>query len=96
MRRMLPDRSKGHQLMGIGSGIFLFVVGAILAFALNIQTSVVDIKLIGYLLMGAGVVVFLISLFLMLRKRQTVTETRVAVDPANGQSVTRSDRSDTL
>lgn len=83
--------------MGIGSGIFLFVVGAIMAFALNIDTSsVIDLKLVGYLLMGAGVVIFLISLFLMMRKRQSVTETRSVVDPASGQQVTRSDRSDTL
>ena len=83
--------------MGIGSGIFLFVVGAILAFALQLDTGgVVNLQLIGYILMGAGIVVFLVSLFLMLRKRQSLTETRTAVDPASGQQVTRSDRSDTL
>ena len=83
--------------MGIGSGIFLFVVGAILAFALQIDTGgVIDLRLIGYILMGAGVVIALISLFLMMRKRQSVVETRSVVDPASGQQVTRSDRSDTL
>ena len=83
--------------MGIGSGIFLFVVGAILAFALQIDTGgVIDLQLVGYILMGAGIVIALISLFLMLRKRQSLTETRTAIDPASGQQVTRSDRSDTL
>ena len=83
--------------MGIGSGIFLIVVGAILAFALQIDTGgVIDLQLVGYILMGAGIVIALISLFLMLRKRQSLTETRTAVDPASGQQVTRSDRSDTL
>lgn len=97
MRRMPPDRSKGHHLMGIGSGIFLFVVGAILAFAVNVDTSgVINLQTVGYLLMGAGVVVFVISLFLVFRKRQSVTETRSVIDPASGQQVTRSDRSDTL
>ena len=52
--------------MGIGSGIALFVIGAILVFALNIDTGgYVDLDLIGYILMGAGVVVFLISLILL-------------------------------
>ena len=83
--------------MGIGIGIFLFVVGAILAFALQIDTGgVIDLQLVGYILMGAGIVIALISLFLMLRKRQSLTETRTAVDPTSGQQVTRSDRSDTL
>ncbi|MEV7692374.1 DUF6458 family protein [Microbacterium sp. NPDC089189] len=76
--------------MGIGSGIALFVIGAILAFALNIDTGgYVDLDLIGYILMGAGVVVFLISLILMLRRRQTETVARTAVDPGTGERVTR-------
>lgn len=72
--------------MGIGSGIFLFVVGAILAFALNIQVTWIDIHLVGYLVMGAGVLVFIISLVFMLRKRQTLTTTRT-VDPNGGDQV---------
>lgn len=75
--------------MGIGSGIALFVIGAILAFAVNIDTGgFVNLDLIGYILMGAGVVVFLISLILMLRRRSTVSTSRTAVDPANGEQIT--------
>ncbi|MET0672317.1 MAG: DUF6458 family protein [Microbacterium pygmaeum] len=76
--------------MGIGSGIALVVIGAILVFAVNIDTGgFVDLDLIGYILMGAGVVVFLISLVLMMRRRQTESTTRSAVDPATGERVTR-------
>lgn len=76
--------------MGIGSGIALFVIGAILAFAVNVDLGgSVDLVLIGYILMGAGAVVFLISLALTLRRRQAVSTTRSAVDPANGEQVTR-------
>ncbi len=76
--------------MGIGSGIALFVIGAVLAFAINVDLGgAVDLDLIGYILMGAGVVVFLISLVLMMRRRQSVSTTRSAVDPANGEQVTR-------
>jgi Domain of unknown function (DUF6458) len=76
--------------MGIGSGIALFVIGAILAFAVNVDLGgVVDLHLIGYILMGAGVVIFLISLVLMFRRRQSESMTRSSVDPANGEQVTR-------
>lgn len=76
--------------MGIGSGIALFVIGAILVFALNIDTGgYVDLDLIGYILMGAGVVVFLISLIFVMRNRRTETVDRTAVDPATGERVTR-------
>ena len=36
----------------------LFVIGAILAFAVNIELQYVSLDLIGYILMGAGLVVF--------------------------------------
>lgn len=80
--------------MGIGSGIALFVIGAILAFAVNIDTGgYVNLDLIGYILMGAGALVFLIGLILMVRRRQTETVSRTAVDPASGQRVTRNSTS---
>ena len=66
--------------MSIGTGIVLFVIGAILAFAVQIPTDVVDFHLIGYILMGAGVVVFVIGLVLALRKRQSVTTVTSGVD----------------
>jgi membrane-bound ClpP family serine protease len=75
--------------MSIGSGIALFVIGAILAFAVNVQLDVINLDLIGYLLMGAGAIIFIIGLVLMARKRESVTTTRSAVDPASGEAVQR-------
>ncbi|NQX10274.1 hypothetical protein HQQ80_01395 [Microbacteriaceae bacterium VKM Ac-2855] len=75
--------------MSIGSGIALFVVGAVLAFAVNIETSIVDLHLIGYILMGAGLVVFILGLAFTMRRRQSTSTTRSAVDPASGEQVTR-------
>ena len=46
--------------MSLGTGVALFVIGAILAFALNIQVDVIDLRLVGYILMGAGAVVFVV------------------------------------
>ena len=76
--------------MGIGTGIALFVIGVILAFAVNVDTGgFVNLDLIGYILMGAGVVVFLISLILVMRSRRTESVAATSVDPATGERVTR-------
>jgi hypothetical protein len=40
--------------MSIGLGIFLMVVGAILAFAVDLTVPGVDLQLVGYILMGGG------------------------------------------
>jgi len=83
--------------MGIGTGIFLFVVGAILTFALNFEVTWINLDLVGYILMGAGVVVFVISLIFVLRRRSTVSTTRTGVDPSGTERVTeRETRGDGL
>lgn len=75
--------------MSIGLGIFLFVVGAVLTFALNITLDWIDLDLVGYLLMGAGVVITIIGLALLARRRSVTTTQRTGVDPASGERVTR-------
>lgn len=74
--------------MSIGTGIVLFVIGAILVFAVNIELEVINLDMIGYLLMGAGFVVFVIGLVLAARKRQSVTTVSSGVD-ASGANVTQ-------
>jgi len=73
--------------MSIGVGIFLFVVGAILRFALRVQVTWLNLELVGDLLMGAGVVVVVIGIVLLVRKRSSVTTVRTAVDPNSGENV---------
>lgn len=75
--------------MSIGAGIVLFVIGAILAFAVNVEVEWVNLDLIGYILMGAGALVFLLGIIMLARRRQTDTVTRTAVDPTVGEQVTR-------
>ena len=58
--------------MSIGTGVVLFVIGAILSFALNIELSWVDLRLVGYILMVAGAITFIIGLVLMMRRRRSV------------------------
>jgi SNF family Na+-dependent transporter len=74
--------------MSIGTGVVLFVIGAILRFALNFQTEFVDLALVGNILMVAGAVVFVIGLVLMMRKRRSVTTVSNRVDPATGSKTT--------
>ncbi|UJP10505.1 DUF6458 family protein [Microbacterium sp. KUDC0406] len=75
--------------MSIGTGIVLFVIGAILVYALNVQVSWIDLDLVGYILMGAGVLVFIIGIVMLMRRRRTDTITRTGVDPDTGQPVTQ-------
>ena len=81
--------------MSIGTGIVLFVIGAILAFAVNVEVEWANLDMIGYILMAAGAVVFVIGLVLMMRRRQSESVTRTAVDPVAGERVTRRSTSTT-
>ena len=73
--------------MSIGTGVVLFVIGAILVFALNFETEVVNLDMIGYILMGAGFIVFVIGLVLLARRRQAVTTSRSGTDAVTGERV---------
>ena len=73
--------------MSIGLGIFLIVVGAILAFALNVQVDWIDLQLVGYICLIAGVIVTIIGIVLLVRRRQSLTTSRTSIDPATGERV---------
>lgn len=73
--------------MSIGTGVVLFVIGAILVFALNFETEVVNLDMIGYILMGAGLIVFVIGLAMLMRRRQSVTTSRTGTDSVTGERV---------
>ena len=49
--------------MGIGVSVFLIAVGAILAFAVDLAVSGLDLAMVGYILMIAGVIGLIWSLF---------------------------------
>lgn len=73
--------------MSIGTGVVLFVIGAILVFALNFETSFINLDMVGYILMGAGAIVFVIGLVLMARRRQAVSTSRTGTDSVTGERV---------
>ncbi len=69
--------------MGIGASVFLLAIGAILAFAVDYSVNGVDINVIGFILMAAGVVgLFMTTLLFGRRDRvgPVVTEERVVRD----------------
>ncbi|MDN4473965.1 DUF6458 family protein [Demequina zhanjiangensis] len=57
--------------MAIGSGIFLIVVGAILTFALNASVDAVNLGVVGWICMGAGVAAIAISLIVNAQRANT-------------------------
>ncbi|MBL7495606.1 hypothetical protein I6A84_35440 [Frankia sp. CNm7] len=71
--------------MGIGAGIFLMALGAILTFAVDVEISGLDIAVIGVVLMVAGAVGIILDVFLFApRRRQRVVyqqQQRPAVRP---------------
>jgi hypothetical protein len=81
--------------MRIGSSIALIVVGAILAFAVADVVSFVDLTLIGYILMGAGLLGLIISVVLSApRSQRRVSESRSIHDPGTGETITRNETRD--
>ncbi|WP_219413607.1 DUF6458 family protein [Pseudonocardia nigra] len=58
--------------MRIGSSIVLIAIGLILALAVNLDISGVDLQLVGWILAAVGVVGLLVSLALARRPRPVV------------------------
>jgi hypothetical protein len=57
--------------MGIGVGIALLVVGAILSFAVRDNVPGVNLSMVGYICMGAGVLALVLSLVLNAQATRT-------------------------
>ncbi|GAA3569061.1 hypothetical protein GCM10022197_26640 [Microlunatus spumicola] len=63
--------------MGLGTGIALLVIGGILAFGVKDSFSAVDLTAIGYICMGGGVLVILLTLVLLQQRGRGTTRTSV-------------------
>ncbi len=57
--------------MAIGSGIFLMVVGAVLAFAINTTVEAVNLVAVGWICMIAGAAAIVISLIVNAQSTRT-------------------------
>lgn len=61
--------------MGIGTSIFLIAVGAILTFALDVSLGGVDLDIVGWILMGAGILGLVITTMIWGNRRRGVVTT---------------------
>jgi hypothetical protein len=81
--------------MGIGSSIFLLALGAILTFAVGNQVDFINLVIVGWILMGLGVVGLIASMVMFgPRKTRRVSESRSIVDPNTGETVVRNESID--
>ena len=66
--------------MGIGTSIFLLALGAILTFALDATVAGVDLDVIGWILMAAGVLGLIMTTLVWGRRRSVVTTAEEPVE----------------
>jgi multisubunit Na+/H+ antiporter MnhG subunit len=58
--------------MGIGVGVFLLALGAVLAFAVHASVSGLDLSTVGWILMAAGLLGLVLDLAVFAPRRRTV------------------------
>jgi hypothetical protein len=74
--------------MGIGGSIFLLALGAILAFAVNAHVSGIDINVVGWVLMAAGLIGLIVTVWYWnSRRRSTVVSQSRPVVRGDGRYV---------
>ena len=66
--------------MGIGVSVFLIALGAILAFALDLRVGFLDIDIVGWILMGAGVLGVILAVLVWGPRRRAAVTTREPVE----------------
>jgi len=78
--------------MGIGVGVFLIAVGAILTFAVHASVTGVSLQTIGIILMAVGALGLLVSLTIFApRRRTSVTEEHLEPARSRDRVVERHD-----
>ncbi|GAB4065637.1 hypothetical protein GCM10028777_15790 [Angustibacter speluncae] len=68
--------------MGFGGGIFLLVLGGILAFAVKDSWDVIDLTVIGYICIAAGILAIILGLVTSQRRRTSETVVQHTAPPA--------------
>jgi Domain of unknown function (DUF6458) len=58
--------------VGIGVSVFLIAVGAILTFALNLRVSGLDLDIVGWILMAAGLIGLIVTIAVWGNRRRTI------------------------
>ncbi|MFF0368908.1 MULTISPECIES: DUF6458 family protein [unclassified Micromonospora] len=66
--------------MGIGTSIFLIALGAILTFALDASVGGINLDVVGWILMAAGVLGLIMTTLIWGRRRAVVTTSEQPVE----------------
>lgn len=61
--------------MGIGFSVFLMALGAILTFALDVRVGFLDLDVVGWILMAAGVLGLIITTMIWSSRRRAAVVT---------------------
>ena len=69
--------------MGIGVGIVLIAIGAVLTWAVHVTFSGISIQTVGIILMIAGAAGLLLDLVFFMPRRRSVTATRTTNAPVD-------------
>jgi hypothetical protein len=78
--------------MGLGVGIFLLAVGAVLAFAIHVTTNgAINVQVVGYILMAAGALGIVLSMVFW-SSWGGFSRRREVVDPVGGTRTTTIDQ----
>ena len=77
--------------MRLGTGIVLIAIGAILAFAVHVQLSGVDLRVVGWILMAVGALGVVVELAVWAPRRRRVVQT----DAYSGAPVNRTTTDET-
>ena len=77
--------------MGIGLGVFLIIAGAVLAFGVEANINHLDLTTIGFILMGGGVLVILLSLLIFMPRTRRARSTAITTDAYGRQGVVERD-----
>jgi membrane protein implicated in regulation of membrane protease activity len=82
-----------EAVMGIGAGLFLVAIGAVLTFAVNATVSGMNIQTVGVILMIVGVLGIILDLVIFAPRRRTVSTTHsVPVEQAGTRQTVVEDR----
>lgn len=73
--------------MAIGSAIVLFVLGAILAFGVELEVAGLDLYVIGLILMAAGVIGGIIGVLMSMQRRNRYSTQEVQRTADGGEVV---------
>jgi hypothetical protein len=66
--------------VGFGGSILLIAIGAILTFALNVRVGWLDLDVVGWVLMGAGLLGLILTSWVWSNRRRTAVTTRTPTD----------------